>query len=210
MLADISETEYRIAITLDLPPDEEYPEAEAPVIILTVRYPEDYPDTPPELVLAAPPNAPSHPYFSVADDQEQLRQSLSLAIEENIGMAMVFSLVSTLKESAEQLVADRRAVVAKVKEDAMLAVEREENKKFHGTLVTRETFLRWRESFLNDMEEERVREEDERLAELKKARVKEPVKLTGKQLWEGGMVGKTEEEDEDELVEDAEKLKVTE
>lgn len=123
---------------------------------------------------------------------------LDAVIEENMGMAMVFTLVSTLKESAEQLVAERREAAVKEQEEASLAAEREENKKFHGTQVTPETFLKWREGFLKEMEEERAREEEERVAELKKARVKEPVKLTGRQLWEGGLAGKDDHEDGDD------------
>lgn len=123
-------------------------------------------------------------------------------------MAMVFTLVTTLKEAAEQLVLDRREVVAKVREEALLAAEREENKKFHGTPVTPETFWKWREGFLKEMEEKRLNEEEEKLAELKKAKVKEPVRLTGRQLWERGLVGKVDEDEEDIPTEQIEKLKV--
>jgi len=50
------------------------------------------------------------------------------------------------------------------------------------------------------MEEEREREEkEEEIAEKKRNRGKEAtVLLTGKQLWERGMVGKIEEDDEGE------------
>lgn len=167
-------------------------------MILTVRYPAEYPDVAPILELSPPQNATPHPDFSVAEDKEQLLQGLDAVIEENMGMAMIFTLVSTLKESAEQLVADRKAAVLREKEEASLAAEREENKKFHGTAVTPETFLKWREGFLKEMEENRIREEEERAAEMKKARVKEPVKLTGRQLWEGGLAGKDDQEDDDE------------
>lgn len=204
----ISDTEFRITITLDLPPDDAAPdneeEGDAPVILLTVRYPEDYPDKAPNLELSAPPNAPPHKYFSVPGDKEQLLAGLATTVEENLGMAMVFSLVSALKEAAEQLVIERREVAAKAREEILLAAEREENKKFHGTPVTRETFLKWRDDFMGEMEEARVREEEERLAELKKARgPKEPPKLSGKELWQRGLVGKVvEEDDDDTMVED--------
>ncbi|KAH8905549.1 RWD-domain-containing protein [Coniochaeta sp. PMI_546] len=200
----ISDTEFRITITLDLPPDTNAPddedEGEPPVIILTVRYPEDYPDKGPVLELQPLPNAPPHKYFSVAADKEQILTALEATVEENLGMAMVFSLVSTVKETAEQLILERREIKARELEEAKLAAEREENKKFHGTPVTRETFLKWREGFIKEMEEQRAREEEERLEALKKARgPKEPVKLTGKQLWQRGLVGKViEDEDDDE------------
>jgi hypothetical protein len=207
--ADISEHEYRISITLDIG-DDENDEAEPPVMLLTVRYPEEYPDKAPLLELSAPQNSTPHQYLNVAEDKDQLLQGLEATVEENLGMAMVFTLVSAVKEAAEQLVAERKEAAAKVREEALLAAEREENKKFHGTPVTRETFLKWREGFLKEMEEARIREEEERAAELKKARIKEPPKLTGKQLWERGLATASQEEvDEDGVpTEDVQKLKV--
>lgn len=174
-------------------------------MILTVRYPEEYPDKAPHLELSPPQNAPSHPYLNLAEDKTELLEGLQATIEENLGMAMVFTLVSSLKEAAEQLVADRKEEAAKVHEEKVLAAEREENKKFHGTPVNRETFLKWRDDFMKEMEEIRVREEEERLAEMKKAKIKEPVKLTGRQLWERGLAaGGVEEEGEDDGVPTAE------
>ncbi|KAK0730591.1 RWD domain-containing protein [Lasiosphaeris hirsuta] len=208
-ITDISETEYRLSITLDIPDDEE---EESPVLLLTVRYPPEYPDEAPVLELAAPPNAVPHQYLNIAEDKAQLLEGLKETIEENIGMAMVFTLVSTLKDAAEQIVIDRRAEAAREHEEAVLAAEREENKKFHGTLVNHETFLKWRDSFMKDMVDARIRDEEERLAEMKKARIKEPTKLTGRQLWERGIaqgLAAEEEGDEDSVpIEEVRKLKV--
>lgn len=206
---DISDTEYRIALKLN-PPDDvnDDDEAEPPTVILHVRYPEAYPDEAPILDLSPPPNAPTHPQFSVAADKEQLLKGLEETVQENLGMAMVFTLATTLTELAEQIITDRRAAAEQVREEALLAAEREENKKFHGTPVTPETFLKWRDDFMREMEEQRQREEEERLAELKKARIKEPPKLTGKQIWERGLAGKGEEEEDEAPTEQIEKLKV--
>ncbi|KAH7022718.1 RWD domain-containing protein [Ilyonectria destructans] len=204
-ITDISEVEYRVSIALDIPGEEE---EEPPTMLLQVRYPPEYPEKAPHLDVLAPPNAVPHEFFNVADDREQLLSTLDETIEENLGMAMIFTIVSMLKESAEQLVQDRKDVITRAQEEVRAAAEVEENKKFHGTAVTPESFLKWRESFLKEMEEVRQREEDERLAEMKKAKVKEPTRLSGRQLWEGGMVGKVEEEDDDVPIEAIEKLKV--
>ncbi|TDZ37615.1 RWD domain-containing protein [Colletotrichum spinosum] len=204
-ITDVSETEYRISIALDIPGEEDDP----PVMILQVRYPEAYPDEPPVLDLQSTPNAAPHEWFNVSQDRERLLEDLEETIQENLGMAMVFTLVTTLKEAAETLVEQRKEVKEKEHEEVLLAAEREENKKFQGTPVTPETFLKWRADFLKEMEEVRQREEEERLAELKKAKVKEPVKMTGKQLWERGLAGKVDEDDEDGgIAEGVEKLKV--
>ncbi|KAK3397661.1 ubiquitin-conjugating enzyme/RWD-like protein [Sordaria brevicollis] len=207
-IQDISDTEYRISITLDIPDDDA---EEAPSMVLTVRYPEDYPDKPPFLELAPAPNASSHQYINIAEDKVQLLEGIHETIEENLGMAMIFTVVSALKDAAEQLAVERREAAIKAQEEAALEAEREENKKFQGTPVNRETFLKWRESFLQEMEDQRIKEEEEKAAEMKKARIKEPVKLTGKQLWERGLAGKGDDDlegDDDVPVEEVQKLAV--
>lgn len=183
-------------------------------MLLTVRYPEDYPDKAPNLDLFPDEDTDPHPLINVSDDKTELLATLDPVIEENLGMAMVFTLVSTLKEEAEQLVARRREAAARAHDELVAAAEREENKKFHGTPVNRETFLSWREGFLREMEEEERLREEERLADMKKARIKEPIKLTGRQLWERGLAkGEEVEEGEDEgaaaPAEELEKLKVS-
>lgn len=208
---DISDTEFRISVLLDITNDDD-DDSEPPTIILQVKYPEDYPEEPPTLDLLPPPNAPTHTYFSVASDKDSLLDGLKETIEENMGMAMIFTIYSTLKDNAEQLVAERQAAARAVHEQKLLAAEQEENKKFHGTPVTPETFTSWRRDFRKEMEEVRVREEEvDEAAEKKKNRGKDTVvQLTGKQLWERGLAGKIEEdEDEDDaLPAEVEKLKV--
>jgi hypothetical protein len=196
---DISETEYRVSILLDITNDDG-DESEPPTILLQVKYPEEYPEEAPVLDLLPPPNAPVHPLFSVASDKQILLDGLSETIEENMGMAMVFTLVSTLKDNAEQLVAERQAGARQEHEQKLLAAEAEENKKFHGTPVTPETFTSWREGFRKEMEELKKKEEEaDEAAEKKKNKGKDAVvQLTGKQLWERGLAGKTEEEEDDD------------
>ena len=112
-------------------------------------------------------------------------------------MAMVFTLVSTLKDGAELLISERQAAAQAIKDLAAAQAEEEENKKFHGTAVTRETFLEWRARFRKEMEEEENKKREDKEAEDKKRKVKAEERLTGKQLWEKGLVRKLDE-DEDE------------
>ena len=181
-------------------------------LLLTVAYPETYPDIPPDLTLSAPPDAPRHTHLDIQNDKARLLSALQPVIEENLGMAMVFTLASTLKDSAELLISERQAAAQGLKDIEAAKAEEEENRKFHGTAVTRETFLAWRDRFRNEMAEAEERRREDKEAEDKKRRVKAEERLTGKQLFERGLVGKVEEDEEDdggsELVQPVQELKV--
>ena len=125
-------------------------------------------------------------------------------------MQMIFTLVTTLKESAETLISDRQKAKQAVKDKEARKAEEAENAKFQGEAVTRESFLKWREEWRKELEEEqRLREEKEEEARKKKTgpagKIEE--RLTGRQLWERGLVGKYEE-DEDGVEEGVAELKV--
>jgi len=168
-------------------------------ILLNVSYPPNYPDEAPRLDITQPPNAPKHPYLDIHDDKQRLLDSLAETIAENLGMAMVFTLVTVLKDSAELLITERQNAKQALADMAAAKAEEEENKKFQGEAVTRESFLAWRERFRAEMAEEKRRREEEREVEDKKKRVvKEERKLTGRELWQQGLVGKGDEEEEED------------
>lgn len=197
-IQDISDTEYRVSITLDVNIGEDE-ESEPPVIILNVRYPEAYPDEAPILDVTTPPNAAKHPQLDVQEDKARLLDALQPTIEENMGMAMVFSLVSTLKDGAELLISERQQAIQAQKDFETQQAEAEENRKFEGEKVTRESFLAWQEKFKQEMAEEKAKKAAELEAEERKKRggKAEEKKLTGKQLWQQGLAGKSLEEDEE-------------
>lgn len=114
-------------------------------------------------------------------------------------MAMIFTLVTVLKDSAELLITERQQAKQALADMAVARLEEEENKKFQGDAVTRESFLAWRARFITEAEDEEKRALEEKELEDKKARVKkEEKKLTGRELWERGLVGKVDDEDEEE------------
>ncbi|CAG5156964.1 uncharacterized protein ALTATR162_LOCUS4757 [Alternaria atra] len=211
-ITDVSETEFRIAITLDDGRHEDdESEEEQPVIILNVSYPPNYPDEAPRLDVTQPPNAPRHAYLDIQEDKQRLLDSLTETIEENLGMAMIFTLVTVLKDSAELLMTERQNAKQALADIAAAKAEEEENKKFQGEAVTRETFLAWRERFRKEMEDEKKRKEEEKEVEDKKKRiVKEEKKLTGKELWQQGLVGKVDDDEDDDDVDEVDvgKLKI--
>lgn len=209
-IQDVSGTELRISITLDLPQQSD--EDESPVILLNVRYPEAYPDEPPDLDIMNPPNAPKHEHLNVQDDKARLLEALQPTIEESMGMAMVFALVSALKDAAELLISERQQAVQAIKDVEAAQAEAEENRKFEGEKVTRESFLAWHTKFKQEMADEKARRAAELEAEEKKKRggKAEEKKLTGKQLWEQGLAGKVLDEDDEgeDAVESMRALKV--
>lgn len=176
-----------------------YPRPAPATLVLQVTYPDAYPDKPPLLDLSNPPNAPKYPHLDIQEDKARLLEALQPVMEENMGIAMVFALVSTVKDSAELLVSERQQAVQALKDVEAARAEEEENRKFHGTAVTRESFLVWRERFRREMEEQEQKGREEKELEDRRKRVaKEESKMTGRELWEKGLVGKVEEDDDDE------------
>jgi hypothetical protein len=167
---------------------------------LSVRYPENYPDEAPDLDLLAPQNAAPHPFFDFSTDREEVMASLATTIEENLGMAMIFTVAMSIKDIAETLIRTRAEEVRAERQREKDKAEELENEKFNGTMVTRERFLEWSSNFKAELEEAEQKRLDEQAAEEKKKRgPKEETKLTGKQLWESGLVGKVEDEEYDDV-----------
>ena len=180
------------------------------IILLTISLPPDYPDIAPDLDLSIPPNGSPITHLSIADDKARLLSSLEPTISESLGMAMIFTLVSTLKDNIEQLILERQNQVQAEKDKEAQKAEEAENAKFHGEAVTRESFLKWREKFRADVENKRIEEEREKESEAgKKKGPKAEEKLTGKELWERGLVGKVDEEEDAAEVDGLENLKVS-
>jgi hypothetical protein len=124
-------------------------------------------------------------------------------------MAMVFTLVTVLKDSAELLITERQNAKQALADMEAAKAEEEENRKFQGEAVTRDSFVAWRERFRKEMADEAQRKVEEREAEDKKKRVaKEEKKLTGKELWQQGLAGKGDEEDEGEDLDALKALKI--
>jgi hypothetical protein len=61
-------------------------------------------------------------------------------------MAMVFTLASSLKEAAELLISELQAAAQALKDVEAAKVEEEEVAKFHGTAVTRGSFMEWEDA----------------------------------------------------------------
>ncbi|KAK6531418.1 hypothetical protein TWF281_008223 [Arthrobotrys megalospora] len=217
-LTKISDTEFSIRLALEEPDvDIDAEGYEAPIVILRVTYTPDYPNVAPDLSISL--DSPSTHPLTFPDDEPPLVSALDTAVEENMGMAMVFTLATTLKEAAESILRDRADEARRIREEAARIEEEKEMEKFRGELVTKEVFEKWRLAFIQEMKEKKEREEREKEEAEAKGRRSGNVsgvgaggkKLTGRELFEKGLVGgmdEDEDEDGEEATPDVGKLEI--
>ncbi|CDR46147.1 CYFA0S22e00562g1_1 [Cyberlindnera fabianii] len=115
------------------------------------------------------------------NDINEFEQKLNEEAEEQLGIPSIFALASSLKDMAEQKFESKVEQMQRVHDEQLLAKEREEMKKFHGTKVTPESFGQWRLKFRKEMGI------DERLEQRKQAYHRG--KMTGKEIFEKGLAG---------------------
>lgn len=125
---------------------------------------------------------------------EECVEKLNLQVEEDmlLGMQMCFALVSNIKDAAEQWFQERLSELEKEHDRMLLEKEQEEQKKFRGTKVTRETYLAWRSKF---REEFGLDERDaQRRLQAHQGR------LSGRQIFEQGLAGDEDMAEDEESV----------
>ncbi|XP_065907901.1 RWD domain-containing protein 1-like [Dysidea avara] len=134
-------------------------------VTVNFTYTPTYPDTPPEMCVTN---------SNLTNTQVvELEQLLREQAEEEVGVVMVFSLVSGLQERLGEMV-DEITAAANAATDEYAALDDKQDEQpavFHGTPVTKETFGKWKEQFDTEMTATNRRSNKE-------------VKLTGKQLFE--------------------------
>ncbi|KII88544.1 hypothetical protein PLICRDRAFT_161745 [Plicaturopsis crispa FD-325 SS-3] len=161
-LEKISERDIRI----DVEPDEVVDGLDELKLSLGVHYPDGYPDVLPDLSLDA--------VEGTLEDSERttLLDELKTMGEDNIGMAMTFTLVSHLRERLASLV----------------QVRAEEEARTRGTPVTVESFRAWKIKFDKELAAIKAREEEERFKGLSPKEREEIKRIatrpSGRQLFE--------------------------
>lgn len=197
-LTKFSDKHFGIKILLDTGSERKH---EA---VLNVKYPEEYPSVIADLDI----DILSEEKTKLEDDLEDTgAKALDMAedvvfekedkvlllnklIEEAntlVGMPMVFALITQLKDELENIFRNRLDQAKRRHEKQLLANEMEEQKKFHGTPVTKETWTKWREQFKKEM---RIVERDEEYY-----RNMHGGKLTGKEIFEKGLSGNEDDLD---------------
>lgn len=200
----VDDTHFNITLRLETASERTH------LLILHVTYPETYPECVPELSLDHEVLEPEVEYEEDEDEEDEEDAShhkpviiaeivdfeqadldeflakLNEEAEEQVGIPSVFALCSSLKDIAEQSFEAKVEQRQKKHDEELLAKEREEQKKFYGTKVTKESFNEWREKFRKEMGI------DKRIEERKK--LYHRGKLTGKEIFERGLAG-----DEDDI-----------
>jgi len=177
-ITKVSDRELHIKI------DPEYPvEGEEPIELnLHVSYPESYPDELPELSLELLDGDAS------PEELEVLLGKLKVTGEENLGIAMTFTLVSQLREELSDLVKTRAELRTKEEQEKERKAIEAEEARTRGTPVTVENFNAWKIKFDKEMAIKRQREEDEKLKSLTPKERDEYKKVfarpSGRQLFE--------------------------
>ncbi|WFD41124.1 Protein gir2 [Malassezia japonica] len=178
-LDKISSEQLRIRVI-----PEDYEEGKTyPTLSLEVKYTPEYPDAPPDMcirvvedegeVLGPAPqteaaNTEEEEPF-VTDSREgvqKLRGELDEVANDSLGMPMVFTLASHLRESLTAYIQSKAREAdeaASRKREAEIAAEEE---KFRGTAVTVERFKAWRAEFLKKQAQLREKAEADHMASM--------------------------------------------
>ncbi|KAL6496972.1 hypothetical protein OROGR_028901 [Orobanche gracilis] len=158
-------------ITLS-PQEDEADESTVPSVQLALifSHTESYPDEPPLVSLESLKGIPS-------GDLKVLKEKLEEEASENLGMAMVYTLVT----SAKEWLSERFAQDAGDEDAGENEAAKDEIIIPHGEAVTVETFLAWRERFEAELALERAKLMPDSALTAPKEK-----KLTGRQWFESG------------------------
>nr|AAH76273.1 Zgc:92801 [Danio rerio] len=142
-------TSFTITVTSDTGENEETLE-----LTLKFTYVGKYPDEPPLWEIFSQENLED-------SDAEEILTLLKQQAEENLGMVMIFTLVTAVQDKLNEIIDQIKSRREEEKQRKQKEAEEAEKRAFQGTVVTIETFLSWKAKFEAEM------------IELKKKRQKE-------------------------------------
>ncbi|KAI9466189.1 RWD-domain-containing protein [Lactarius psammicola] len=170
------------SIRIDVEPDSLEDGEESLRLAMTVHYTDGYPNELPELSLQLIDGEVDE------DDIRALLSSAQVVGQENIGMAMTFTIISHLREQLSSFILTR----SERRKKEVLELERkaleEEEARTRGTPVTVKSFTEWKIKFDKEISLRKMRADEEKLktmtAKEKEEYKKVAVRLTGRQLFE--------------------------
>ncbi|GAA5913688.1 hypothetical protein JCM6882_008720 [Rhodosporidiobolus microsporus] len=173
----LSEDQLTIRVEPDVQNDNE-----PYVLRLHVTYTPTYPDEPPELSVTFEEGEADE------EEVEGLEGGLRDVAGESVGMAMVFTLASSLKELLAEMLVKRKERIAREDEERYRKEEEAIAAKSRGTPVTKESFALWSAKFEAELAAQQKQEEEERIRALPPKEREEARrwagKLTGRQQFE--------------------------
>lgn len=206
-LIKYSETEFDVKVPLDTSSNRKH------TLILSVKYPPQYPNELPELQLGIDEyeqededdsdededdktnkrnlNLPELVVFE-PNDLEMILSKLREEAELQLGIPSIFALVTITKDEGEQTFRNKLEILEKSREEELAKQEAELSKKFIGTKVTPESFSKWREEFRKEMGI------DSKLEEFYKAQ--HNGKMSGREIFEKGLANDDDLLDQFELI----------
>ncbi|KAK0549817.1 Protein gir2 [Tilletia horrida] len=169
----------------------------APTLAFHITYTPEYPDELPAMEIET-----TEGELEEESIQELLTSVKEMGQADCLGMAMVFTLASHLRE---ELTSYLRRRVQKAEEERTRARDaeiEEEQQKFKGTAVTVERFMEWRKKFDAERAAAKAAEDEAQMKGLS-AKEKEDFrrmrnKLSGRQIFSKASSVEAEQEDEDE------------
>ncbi|KAI5453060.1 hypothetical protein NCC49_006089 [Naganishia albida] len=186
-LEQISEQELRIRVE----PEQYVPGHELSAWLYVVYTP-NYPETLPELRLE-----PIEGELT-GEETDELIHGMAAVGTESLGMAMVFTMVSYLREHLVTILEERNNRIREEEERRYAEIEAKEAEKKKGTPVTRESFTALMQRLKQKAIEAKKKAEEDRVKALPPKEREEYKKInarpTGRQLFETGKVSTTAEE----------------
>lgn len=164
--------------------------AEPPSVTLLFKYTEKYPEELPEIDIETSENLPESEII-------ELRSLLQDLAVKSLGDVMIYTLVTATQEWLNEYEDTKKKEAALEHEERAKIQADIERKKFEGTQVNKETFMKWKASF-----------DSERLIVKSQEAVEKSKKLTGKELFMKDI--SLNESDLKFLEEDGEVVKVNE
>lgn len=133
---------------------------------LTVTYTPKYPEEEPLLEIENAENFDE-------DYESSLLNFLHEQVQENLGMVMVFTLVSSAQEWLNVKWEEAKKLRDETTARRLMEEEEAERNRFEGTRVTVETFMKWKQQF----------EDETGITKKREMAEKEAKKLTGRELF---------------------------
>ena len=152
---------------------------------LQVSLPADYPNAGPSIDLSqltAPQDGEEDGAEEELENRDEallavlvakVHKELAAVVDESLGMPMLFTLINAFQETLANVCARHTEAEEEVARQRAEHAEREEQKRFEGARVTKESFEKWNKAFLEELRLKRAREGKEIQSN----------RLTGKQLF---------------------------